>query len=102
VNHVILVGKLLNVWHFNTTANGIPVASNVLITLDKDRLNEIRSESHEIVVWGPRAREIVADTKAGDIISVIGKIMTSDYTTKAGERRTTKKIRVQKFGFVQL
>ncbi len=97
MNHVILIGRLLNEWHYSKTKKNVSVASNVIVTVENLQDGETTAEQHEITVWGNRADQIVAATKQGDRVSIIGKILTSVYTTKDGKERRSKKIHVHKF-----
>lgn len=96
MNHVILVGKLLNPWHFNRTQKGVSVASNIVVT-SEDRAEGKADEEHELVVWGQRAEQIVELSREGDTITIVGKIITSIWESKSGKPRKTKKIHVHKF-----
>jgi len=95
MNHVILVGKLMNPWHFNKTQKGVSVASNIVIT-NEDRAEGKADEEHELVVWGQRAEQIVDLSRQGDTITIVGKIITSIWQSKTGKERKTKKIHVHK------
>ena len=94
MNHVVLVGKLLHDWHFNKTQNDVSVASNTLVTKEIKSGNE---EHHELTVWSLRADQIIDASKKGDVLTIVGKIVTSIWQNKAGLTSQTKKIHVHKF-----
>lgn len=97
MNHVILIGRLLNEWHYSKTQKNISVASNIIVTVERRQDGDSTTEHHEITVWGNRADQIVEAVNRGDRIYIIGKILTSVYITKNGKERRTKKIHVHKF-----
>lgn len=97
LNHVILIGRLLSDWHYSKTQKNVSVASNIVVTEERRQDGESSFEHHEITVWGNRADQIVETAKKGDRLSIIGKILTSVYTTKTGKERRSKKIHVHKF-----
>lgn len=96
LNRVILLGNLGDQPELRMTNGGTPVLSIRMATsesyLDKQKQKQERTEWHRVTVWNRRAEGLGKILKKGDRILVEGRIQTSSYDDKDGNRRYSTEI----------
>jgi single-strand DNA-binding protein len=101
VNKVILVGNLGRDPETKYTSAGQAVCKFSLATSEsfKDRNGERqkRTEWHKIVVWGKQAEIAQQYLKKGAQIYLEGRIQSSEWTDKEGQKRTSYDIVASNF-----
>ena len=104
VNKVILVGNVgkdPEVRHLEggATVARFPLATNETYT-DKSGKKVIQTEWHNIVVWRGLAEIAEKYVKSGKLLFVEGRIRTSSYDDKDGNKRYSTEIVCENFRFL--
>lgn len=90
-NRVMLLGNLGADPELRFTQGGQAVLNIRLATtesyLDKDKVRRDRTDWHSIVVWGKRGEGLAKVLKKGSTIFVEGRLQTSSYDDKDGNKR---------------
>ncbi len=101
VNKVMLIGRLGNDINLKQTKTNSSVGSTSLCTTEsfKNNMGEWgeKVEWHNLVFWGKSAEYAAKITKKGDAIYVEGKLQTSQYTGKNGEKLQRTDVLVKSF-----
>ena len=96
LNKAILLGNLGADPELRMTNSGTAILNLRLATsesyLDTNKQRQERTEWHRITVWGKRAEGLGKILKKGDRILVEGRIQTSSYDDKDGNKRYTTEI----------
>lgn len=84
------------------TPSGVAVANfDVAVTprvKDGDSFKDGNTSFFRCTVWRDYAEHVAESLKKGNTVFVSGRFATSDYTTKAGETRTSLEIAVEECG----
>jgi single-strand DNA-binding protein len=90
-NRVQLTGNLGGNPEIKTFDNGYKLAKFSMATREEfvNRAGEKATSTqwHWISAWGKLAERIEADFKKGSFVSVEGRLVTRNYTDKAGQKR---------------
>jgi single-strand DNA-binding protein len=90
MNHVILMGNLGSDPEFRTYPSGTAMLRFRLATnesyLDRNRIRQVRTDWHDVVLWGERAELVSHMLSKGSWVVVEGSLRTSSYE-KDGTRR---------------
>jgi single-strand DNA-binding protein len=96
INKVTLVGNVGETPRFSQLENKLMVAHFPLATneeyTDKEGKEVKKTEWHKITVWNKRAEIVKNWVKKGDALYVEGKIQTSSYEDKEGNKRYSTEI----------
>jgi single-strand DNA-binding protein len=99
MNTVTLFGRVGSDPELRFTKLGRPVLNLRLATSEsyKDSAGELqeRTEWHAITVWGPRAEGLARILKKGSQILVSGRLHSSSYLDKHGEKRFKTEVMAQ-------
>lgn len=99
VNKVILLGNLGADPELRYTQGGQAVLNMRLATaetyLDKNKQKQERTDWHTLVLWGPRGEALAKMLKKGSRIYVEGKLQTSSYDDKEGNKRYKIEVNVR-------
>ena len=99
LNRVMLLGNLGADPELRFTQGGQAVLNIRLATtesyLDKDRVRLDRTDWHAVVVWGKRAEALAKILGKGSSIFVEGRIQTSSYDDREGNKRYKTEIVAQ-------
>lgn len=99
VNKVILLGNLGADPELRFTQAGQAVLNMRMATaetyLDKDKVKRERTDWHSLVLWGPRGEALAKMLKKGSRIYVEGKLQTSSYDDKDGQKRYKTEVNVR-------
>ncbi len=91
LNRVLLLGNIGQDPELKMTSGGQAVLKLRLATsetyFDRNKVKQERTEWHSVVVWGKRAEALGKFLTKGSRIFVEGKIRTSSYDDKAGQKR---------------
>jgi single-strand DNA-binding protein len=91
LNRVMLLGNLGADPELRSTSGGQSVLKLRLATaesyVDRDKNRQERTEWHSITVWGKRGEGLAKILEKGSRIFVEGKIRTSSYDDKEGQKR---------------
>ena len=91
LNRVTLLGNLGADAEVRSTSGGQCVAKIRLATtetyFDKNRAKQERTDWHMVIVWGKRAEALGRILTKGDRILVEGRVQTSSYDDKDGNKR---------------
>jgi single-strand DNA-binding protein len=91
LNKVMLLGNLGADPELRSTSGGQSILKLRLATaesyLDRDKNRQERTEWHSITVWGKRGEALAKFLEKGSRIFVEGKIRTSSYDDKEGQKR---------------
>lgn len=90
-NRVMLLGNLGADPELRFTQGGQAVLNIRLATtesyLDKDKVRRDRTDWHTVTVWGKRGEGLAKVLKKGSSIFVEGRLQTSSYDDKDGQKR---------------
>ena len=104
INKVTLVGNVGDTPKVNTISEDLKVARFPLATneyyVDKDGNEVQKTEWHTIVAWNKRAGIVENYVKKGDALYVEGKIQTSSWEDKDGNKRYSIEINCDDFLFL--
>jgi len=96
VNKVILIGRLGKDPDLRYTTGHQPVAHLSIATSDnytnKQGERVETTEWHKVSVWGKQAEQVGEYLSKGRLVYVEGKLRTSSWTDKAGQKRYTTEI----------
>lgn len=96
VNKVILVGNLGADPEMRTTQGGMTIANLRLATTERRKAADgnwtDHTEWHRVTVFGKTAENVQRFCKKGKQIYVEGKLRTSEYTDKDGNRRWSTEV----------
>src|SRR6187200_3086535 len=91
LNRVMLLGNLGADPELRMTPSGQAVLKLRLATsesyLDRNKVRQVRTERHSVVVWGKRAEGLAKILSKGSRRFVEGGIRTSSYDDKEGHKR---------------
>ena len=79
-----------------TNAGLAQVKFSVATTYGKD--DKKKTTWHNCVAWGDMAEAIASVAEKGTRVVVIGRMETSEYTTKSGEKKKSQEVIVDDFG----
>ena len=104
INKVTLVGHVgdqpkVNNINDSTKVVRFPLATNEIF-VDKNGVEVQKTEWHTIVAWNKRAGVIEDWVKKGDALYVEGKIQTSNWEDKDGNKRKSIEILCDDFLFL--
>jgi single-strand DNA-binding protein len=104
LNKVTLVGNVGEDPRMNQTKENMSVANFSLATnenyTDKDGKPVEKTEWHHIVVWNKQAEVVQKYVKKGDPLFVEGRIRTSSWEDKEGNKRFSTEIFCDNFLFL--
>jgi len=104
INKVTLVGNVGDTPKVNTISENLKVARFPLATneyyADKDGNEVQKTEWHTIVAWNKKAGVVESYVKKGDALYVEGKIQTSSWEDKDGNKRYSIEINCDDFLFL--
>ena len=104
MNKVVLVGRLGRDPEKNFTQGGTPVANLALATSEKrkDASGQWveQTEWHTVVVFGSQAGACHQYLAKGSQVAIEGKIQTSQWQDKEGQKRYTTKVIADRVEFV--
>jgi single-strand DNA-binding protein len=104
INKVTLVGNVGDVPKFNQFDNKSMVANFPFATnefyLDKEGKEVKKTEWHRITVWNKKAEIIKNYVKKGDPLYIEGKIQTSTWEDKEGNKRYSTEVICEDFLFL--
>lgn len=89
LNNVVLIGRLARDPEMRYTPQGKPVGGFVL-AVDRpfpNQQGEREADFLDVVVWGKLAETCANHLSKGRLVAVSGRIQTSSYQDKAGNRR---------------
>jgi len=94
MNHVILMGNLgsepeLRVFDSGTAMLRFRMATSESY-VDKNRVRQVRTDWHDVVVWGARAEPLSRFLGKGAWVIVEGALRTSSYEKDGGRRYRTE------------
>lgn len=96
-NIITLIGNIGQDPELRFTAKGLAqVKFSVATTYGKD--DNKKTTWHNCVAWGDMAEAIASNFVKGSRVIVMGRYETSEYTTKAGEKRKTQEVIVDDCG----
>ena len=105
INHVCLAGYLTRDPVLRKTNNGIPVADLGLAINDdytaKDGKVVEQTCFADCVVWGKSAEASTTYLKKGDPALVEGRLITEQWETAQGEKRSRLRVRAQRVHFLK-
>jgi len=96
LNKVIIAGRTTKKPELKTTPNGIKVATFSLATSEKYKEEE-KTEFHNIVAFNKTAEIIDQYVEKGQLLLVEGKLSTSSWEDKQGNKRYKTDIICEKF-----
>jgi single-strand DNA-binding protein len=104
INKVTLVGHVgdepkVNNINDTTKVARFPLATNEIF-VDKNGVEVQKTEWHTVVAWNKRAGIIEEYVKKGDALYVEGKIQTSNWEDKDGNKRKSIEILCDDFLFL--
>jgi single-strand DNA-binding protein len=98
MNKVILMGNLGADPELRTLPSGQSVLKIRLATndsyLDRDRQRQVKTEWHDVSVWGPRGEALARHLTKGTKLVVEGRLHTYSYD-KEGQKRTRTEVVAQ-------
>ena len=104
VNKVILLGNLTADPERRTTPSGAVVVKLRIATnerfKDREGKPQERSEFHKVTFWGRQAEVIDQYARKGSPLYIEGRIQTSEYNDRDGNRRWATEIVAREFQFV--
>lgn len=104
INKVTLVGHVGDAPKINTISEDLKVARFPLATneyyIDKDGNEVQKTEWHTVVAWNKRAGVIENYVKKGDALYVEGRIQSSSWEDKEGNKRYSIEINCDDFLFL--
>lgn len=105
INHVCLAGHLTRDPVLRKTNSGVPVADLGLAINDdytaKDGKVVEQTCFTDCVVWGKSAEATTQYLKKGDPALVEGRLITEQWETPQGEKRSRLRVRVQRVHFLR-
>ena len=99
LNSVTIVGRITRKPELKTTQSGIKVTSFSIATSEKYKDKEEKTEFHNIVAFGKTAEIIEQWVEKGQLLLVEGKLSTSSWEDKAGNKKYKTDIICEKFQF---
>lgn len=104
LNKVTLIGNVGDAPRVNETKDHLKVANFPLATnegyKDKNGKEVERTEWHKVVVWNKQAEIVNEYVKKGDPLYVEGKIRTTTWDDKDGNKRYSTEIICENFLFL--
>ena len=102
MNHVVLVGRLIEDPKVTTTESGKQVtAVNVAVTRNyKNSDGVYESDFFRCVLWNGIAANTSEYCHAGDIIGVKGRLQTSNYDDENGKKHFVTEVVAEKVSFL--
>lgn len=104
INKVTLVGNVGDIPKFSQFENNgmvahFPLATNEFF-LDKEGKEVKKTEWHKITAWNKQAEILKNHLKKGDALYIEGKIQTSSWEDKEGNKRFSTEVICQDFLFL--
>lgn len=97
MNTLTIIGNVGGEPELRYTQSGLAqVKFSVATTYGKD--DKKKTTWHNCLAWGEMAEAIASVADKGTRVVVIGRMETSEYTTKQGEKRKSQEVVVDDFG----
>lgn len=97
MNNLTIIGNIGGDPELRYTQSGLAqVKFSVATTYGKD--DKKKTTWHNCVAWGDMAEAIASVSSKGTRVVVLGRMETSEYTTKSGEKRKSQEVIVDDFG----
>ena len=103
LNQIVIVGRLTSNPEVVKSENGGSDRSQITLAVPRSYKNAdgaYDTDFVDCVIWGDVAENTAEYCKKGDIVGVKGRIQTSNYETKDGEKRKSTQIVAEKVTFL--
>lgn len=103
INSVVIIGRLTKDIEIRYTKNEIAVG-NFTLAVNRDHKNqegEYETDFINCTMYGEIVKRMAEWTHRGDLLGAIGRIQTSNYEDKDGNKRYKTEIIVDKITFLQ-
>jgi len=100
MNTIVILGRLTRDFELRYTQNNTAVASGSVASNRKFGSNE-ETAFFDLTVWGKSAEAIAEHTHKGDMLHIVGRVITETWEGKDGGKRSKNGVTVTDWTFAQ-
>lgn len=100
MNTIIILGRLTRDFELRYTPNNTPVANGGMASNRKFGQND-ETAFFELTVWGKSAEAIHEHAHKGDMLHIVGRVVTETWQDRDGNKRSKNGVTVTDWTFAQ-